>query len=122
MVYINFQSHNGLILTAVIHHIGTDIEGFQSHNGLILTKSSSNSCPLILNFQSHNGLILTQADEPDFVPYLLLSIPQWSDFNTYDPKKTSQPDALSIPQWSDFNMAARRLPAISLYPFNPTMV
>ena len=81
---------------------------FQSHNGLILTsKMAERSIPTAF-FQSHNGLILTSKKSISNVLGLVLSIPQWSDFNVISLGADWDVEWLSIPQWSDFNTKEKR--------------
>ena len=79
---LEFQSHFGLILTAVEKTIERLVNGFQSHFGLILTRRRvTNTSGTSIPFQSHFGLILTYLCKHILAAIKNISIPFWSDFN-----------------------------------------
>ena len=61
-----------------------------------------------MRFQSQNGLILTH-NKLDTIPKrILISIPKWSDFNSWNHRQGSIQSKISIPKWSDFNLKNKK--------------
>ena len=81
---------------------------FQSQNGLILTYRKRSLSPCRCEFQSQNGLILTHVLDRPVINLDYISIPKWSDFNSLTLMKKKWEYNISIPKWSDFNFGRFR--------------
>ena len=118
-----FQSHHGLILTAQMKILPTQLLQFSippwsDSNFYLSAYKLYNAAP----FQSHHGLILTPLSSKKYRPRFSFSIPPWSDSNyTNTSVHTSYYD-FSIPPWSDSNLFRIFLHMTNEAVFNPTMV
>ena len=117
-----FQSHLGLISLRWDARLLADKTLFQSHLGLISLVFEQEVAVSTSKFQSHLGLISLVMLSWGKPARSCISIPPWSDFFWSSTGRPHKSQHISIPPWSDFFLSlwTSWTPVVSH--FNPTLV